>query len=75
MADAVHRRPCPSIIELCGLVRLVQSTSSPQYGEALNFCGGLTGVFGSRTGTVTAEAVLRTGSITYSSSELSSGAT
>src|SRR5687768_10895544 len=61
--DASQRRPFLSIIPLWTFALLFQMTSSPQYGDGADTSrGDENGVRGSRTGTGTWRAVLRTGS-------------
>ena len=54
-------RPFESIIGLCTLFLLVQTTSLPQYGEGCGMFGDVAGVFGSRTVSGTRPIVLVAG--------------
>src|SRR5437899_8323596 len=65
IAEVIQTRPFSSNIGLWTLLRLVHTTSSPQYADGFAIFGdAAAGVFGSRTVSSTLLVVLRTGSST-----------
>src|SRR5262245_52313323 len=73
MRAVIHRRPCPSNIELCTSLRLVQMFSLAQYGDGLRVGPDATGVLGSCGGTFSVEVFDVVGSSTGVLSVLISG--
>src|SRR5258705_9703807 len=69
----IQRRPCPSNIELCTSLRLVQRTWSPNSVDGFRFGPAAGGVFGSCGGTTSAEVFEVVGSSTGVFSGLISG--
>src|SRR6185436_6796650 len=73
MRAVIHKRPCPSNIELCTSLRLVQMFSLPQYGDGFRFGPDATGAFASCGGTLSTDVFEVAGSSTGVSSVLISG--